>query len=259
MQETSALYKRLFSGPHRAETRVAIGDIGVLIDGRGDYITFGGTRILVSRSGADAGYDEGMLMSVSTISQVFKSNKPEVGCCVSGEIELTMLKPAGDIPRTAQVVPYVRLVAGGEYSEWIQKGVYYVDTRSVNNDDSGVNILTLHGYDAMMKSEQEYTGEHLAWPSTDLEVVKDIAGMMGVQVEPETLAQINMGYSVQLPVDYTCREVLGFVAAMYAGSFVMSDLGELKLIRLNGIPKETRYLVDNAGYAITFGGDRIKV
>lgn len=259
MQETSALYKRLFSGPHRVETRVAIGDVGVLIDGRGDSILFGGTRILVARSGADAGYDESILMSVATISQVFSNDKPEVGCCVSGEIDLEMLKPAGEIPRMAQVVPYIRLTDGVEYSEWIQKGVYYVDTRSNNNDDSGVNVLTLHGYDAMMKAEQDYTGSALPWPNTDIHVVQDIARMMGVQVEPETLAILSMGYTVQLPVSYTCREVLGYIAAMYAGCFIMSDLGELKLIQLNGIPKETRYLVDNAGYAITFGGTRIKV
>ena len=259
MQETSALYKRLFAGAHRVETRVAIGDVGILIDERGDSITFGGVRILVARSGAEAGFDESILMSVTTMSQVFGEDKPEVGCCVSSEIELTMLKPSGEIPRMAQVVPYVRLTDGVEYSEWIQKGVYYIDTRSHNNDDSGIEILTLHGYDAMMKSEQDYTGSALAWPNTDINVVKDIARIMGVQVEPETVEKLAMGYTVQLPAGYTCREVLGYVAAMYAGCFVMSDLGELKLIQLNTIPKETRYLVDSAGYAITFGGDRIKV
>lgn len=259
MQETSEVYKRLYAGTHRVETRVSIGDIGVLIDGRGNSITFGGTRILVARSGADAGFDESKLMSVSTVGQVFSHSKPEVGCCVSKELDIVMLKPAGDIPRMAQVVPYVRLTNGYEHSEWLQKGIYYVDTRSSNNDDSSVTTLTMHCYDAMLKSEKDYDGSNLSWPSTDIDVVRDIAALMDVQVESETLSAISNRYSVQLPFGYTCREILGYIAAMYAGCFIMSDVGELKLVRLNGIPKETRYLVDNAGYVLTFGGTRIKV
>ena len=46
---------------------------------------------------------------------------------------------------------------------------------------------------------------------------------------------------------------------MYAGCFVMSDLGELRLVALNGIPAETRYLIAAAGQPITFGGVRILV
>lgn len=259
MHETSALYKKLFAGNHRVETRVAIGDVGVLISERGESISFGGTRILVARSGADAGYDESILMNVTTIRQVFSNNKPQVGCCVAGEIDLEMLKPAGELPRMAQLVPYVRLSNGVEHSEWIQKGVFFVDTRVSNKDDSGLEILSLHGYDAMMKAEQDYAGASLPWPNTDINVVRDIAGIMGVQLEAESAEKINLGYTIQLPSGYTCREVLGYVAAMYAGCFVMSDMGELKLIQLNSIPKETRYLIDNAGYAITFGGARIKV
>jgi hypothetical protein len=53
--------------------------------------------------------------------------------------------------------------------------------------------------------------------------------------------------------------VLGYIAAMYAGSFVMSDLGELRLIPINNIPKETRRLIDQSGNAILFGGVRILV
>ena len=49
------------------------------------------------------------------------------------------------------------------------------------------------------------------------------------------------------------------IAAMYAGCFLMSESGELLLVCFWNIPKETRYLIDTHGYAITFGGDRIVV
>lgn len=259
MHETSALYKQLLSEPHVVETRVAIGETGRLIDEWNNTITFGGLGILVGRSGADAGYTESMLKSVTTLSQVFSRNKPEVGCCVSSELDLVMIKPAGDIPRMAQVVPYVRLSNGIVHSEWIQKGVYYVDTRANNADDSTIRVLKLHCYDAMLKAEQDYIGDRLQWPSTDLQVVQDIAELMEVSIEPETAQLLNRAYEVQLPVGYTRREVLGYIAAMYAGCFIMSDAGELRLLRLNGIPKETRYLIDQNGFTLTFGGIRIRV
>ena len=40
---------------------------------------------------------------------------------------------------------------------------------------------------------------------------------------------------------------------------ITADAGKLRLVRLNEIGIETRYLVDNAGYSIKFGGDRILV
>ena len=57
MQTTSDLYRELLSGSHWKETRLAIGETGKLITKLGDTITFGGTSILVGRSGADGGYD----------------------------------------------------------------------------------------------------------------------------------------------------------------------------------------------------------
>ena len=39
----------------------------------------------------------------------------------------------------------------------------------------------------------------------------------------------------------------------------MTPVGKLRLVLLNSLPKETNYLVDNGGNAITFGGDRILV
>jgi hypothetical protein len=55
------------------------------------------------------------------------------------------------------------------------------------------------------------------------------------------------------------REVLGFIAAMYGGNWVITKEGKLSLITLAGLPEETNYLVTNFGNPITFGGDRILV
>lgn len=259
MQETSALYKQIISGQHWKETSLAIGESGRLITERNDVITFAGTSILISRSGGDSGYGENWLMSMSTSRSMFANDTPEVGCCISGEIDVKLLKPIADIPRMAMLTPYVRVANGVAASEWIQKGVFFIDSRETSEDAAGNTVLTIHGYDAMLKAEQPYSGALLNWPSTDIQVVRDIAAYMGVSLDVRTVNIMTHGYAVQLPSAYTMREVLSSIAAMYCGCFIMSDVGELRLVRLNEIPAETRYLVDNAGFVLMFGGDRILV
>lgn len=265
MQYTTELYKDLLEGLqagkalHKCELRLAIGETGVLITKQGDSITFGGTSVLVGATGADGGYDEKMLISLGTETKVFGETTPAVGCCVSGEIDIEMLKPISAIPKQARLVPYVRLTDGARCSEWIQKGVFYLDTRQKKEDGSGIEKIIIHGYDAMLKAEQDYPSSRLSWPARDIDVVREIADFIGVAVDTRTAAIIKHSYAIQYPARYSCREVLGYIAAMYAGCFVMSDLGELRLVTINGIPAETRYLVAAAGQPITFGGVRILV
>lgn len=92
-------------------------------------------------------------------------------------------------------------------------------------------------------------------------MVKEIANAMGVAVDKRTVQLMNHAYPIEYPGDYSQREVLGFIAAAYAGCFVMSDLGELRLVVLNNLPQDTRNLVISLSdrRAITFGGVRILV
>lgn len=261
MQETSALYQELLASNHKMETRLAIGETGVLITKQGDAITFGGISILTGASGADGGYDASLLVSMETDNGVFSQESPEVGACVIGQIDIEMHKPFGDIPERARLVPYVRLtdISGTRYSEWIQKGVFYIDTREKKEDGSPIEKIIIQGYDDMRKAEQDYPSSTLSWPAKDIDVVREIAAFLGVSIDARTIPIINRGYTIQYPAGYSCRDTLGYIAAMYAGCFVMSDLGELRLITIHGIPKETRYLIEPGGFAITFGGDRILV
>lgn len=259
MQETSGLYQELLASDHSIETRLAIGETGVLITKRGENITFGGVSILVGATGADGGYDETLLVSMETNSRVFGSDTPTVGDCISAEIDIEMHKPYGEIPKQARLVPYVRLTDGNRHSEWIQKGVFYIDTRAKKEDGSSIEKIVIHGYDDMLRAEDDYPESTLAWPARDIDVVREIAVSMGVSVDKRTVQIMDKGYLVQYPGDYTGREVLGYIAAMYAGCFIMSDIGELRLVGLVDIPKETRYLITDAGQAITFGGVRILV
>lgn len=257
MQTTSSLYKEILSDDHWKEYRLVIGERGKLITELNEAILFGGVRILTAASGADAGYAEDIIVSMRTNCGIFPEDTPTVGECIAGEISATILKPKGDIPRMSRVVPYVRICNSEKQSEWIQKGVYFIDQRSYSGE--GNELMEIHGYDAMLFSEADFPSSTAEWPRKDIDVVRDIAAEMDATVDARTVSIMNKGYMVQYPAEYSQREVLGFLAAMYAGSFVMTDVGELRLVQLNGIPKETSFLTDHAGFVLTFGGERILV
>lgn len=258
MQETSSLYKRLLADPgHWKEYTLVIGETGVLVDEFSSRITFGGTAILVATTGADSGFRESAIISMSTQKRIFSGPNPTVGNCVAGQITVEMMKPKGNIPRRARLAPYVRLTNGKEYSEWLQKGVFFIDHREYSGDEN--ERMTVHGYDHIILTEDEFPSSTNTWPRKDIDVVRDIATTIGTSVDSRTVSIMNKGYSINYPAGYSMQEVLENIAAMYAGSFVMSDTGELLLVTIFGIPKETSYLIDNVGFAITFGGDRILV
>lgn len=259
MQRTSDLYQELLAGEHRKETRLSIGETGVLITKQGEDITFGGVSILVGATGADGGFDESILVTMETDNNAFGAQSPQVGACVSAEINVEMLKPVGELSPMARLVPYTRLTDGTRYSEWIQKGVFYIDTRQEKEYGQDLKTMVIHGYDDMLKAEQDYPASTLSWPARDIDVVREIASFIDVSVDDRTIPIINRGYLIQYPAGYSCRDVLGYIAAMYAGCFIMSDVGELRLVTIYGIPKETRYLIEQKGAAITFGGVKILV
>ena len=249
-------------------------------------------------------------------------------------------------------------VSGTEYSEWIPKGVFYIDTRKLDTESG---VLTLHGYDAMLKSEIEFlkaqdeyscyalssgskfaSGEYRItapdgnmyffnigswnsvsgsvtqhqlrftwdpsdgmsgfeyidsersdgeefhynkeisfystsagtsryipgltgwiqassdnWPRKDVFLVSKIASIMGVETDPRTV--LDAETDVPYPIDWTCREILSYIAIAHCGNWTITDEGKLRLVPLWSIPEATHYLVDQYGDPITMGGVKILV
>lgn len=145
-------------------------------------------------------------------------------------------------------------------SEWIPQGVYFIDTREVTANNNGLDILTLHGFDAMMKAEQPYSSNATVSDATDTEYVQAIADAIGVEVDSRTW-DIMRGYTMPFPLGYSMREVLGYIASSYIGSFIITDVGKLRLVSLLGLPEISTesLLADEYGNAIIFGEDAILV
>ena len=236
---------------------LAIGETGALITERGDTILFGGTAILVDEGDAESGFRETELFSISTNSKVFNQDYPVVGCAVAAEIDIQMINPLTELPKMARIAPFVRVTDGERYSEWIQKGEFFIDTRSVTRNDNGLDVLTIHGYDAMLKFEKNYPDDSgNDYPLLDIDMVRHIAEAEGVKVDERTVELMDCEYMFPLPVGYSSREMLGIIAASYGGNFIMSDVGELLLLKLGNLPEETNYLIDQGGNVLVFGEDQ---
>ena len=252
------------SGNYSVEWAVDIGESGRLITHTGDYITFGSgdglVRVLVSSAGADNGFREDILKNVSVTNAMF-SGSPEIGKAVSGEVDVEMLMPEMIIPRMAAIRVFNRIFNDTLVSGWLEQGTYYIDTREVTVNIHGRDVIKLHGYDSMLMAEQPYTWG-LSPGATDIQVVRDIVNKMqsysGIALDERTEEIMTAGYTIQSEQvgQYTMREMLGYLAAAYAGSFIITPQNKLRLVQLVTVPPETNYLAINEGntmYALTFG------
>ena len=235
MQTTSETYRNLYSNPYHCK------EVKVLVAG--------------------VEYGEESILSLKTTGCLYSGNAPAIGGCVAREIELSFY-PKGTIPRMAEIRVYVRLVLRDtgtdevtEASEWLPKGVFFIDTRSV--DDCGA--IHIRGYDILLQAESQFLGvvESGEWPRSVATVVEQIAERLGVSIDSRTV--LNEEYMVSYPSDYTMREILGHIAVAHGGNWISNDAGELRLVGLAEIPPETNHLVTESGSAITFGGVRIRV
>ena len=208
MNSTSTLYKSIYSGIHRFEVKVNIGSTD---------------------------YGMNVLTSLNSNRSVFGSGSPRLGLAPAGELSLSLYLDSGSVPRMAEIRPYFRVVNDTQQSEWIAKGVYYVDTREA---DTTTGLLTLHAYDAMLKGEQAYPSVEHIWPYSDINVVTEIASFLSVGVDERTTELMTAGFMIPLPSQYTIRETLQYIAALYGGSFVITDNNCLRLIPLWSVKSE---------------------
>lgn len=206
MQTTSELYNSILLKPYDVETKL-------------DIYTADGETLVGS-------YGEDVLVSASITGKLFSS--PSIGAAVGRGISVKMLMPAELLPRMAMLKPFIRIRYGDDISEWIQKGVYFIDTRSM---DSQTGVLSINGYDAMLKTEQIYSPDASGtWPRTMSTVVNDICSKIGVTLDSRTT--ISSEYVCQLDTTLSMRKYLSYIAVAHGGNWIMTDKGELRLIGL---------------------------
>lgn len=203
MLKVSDLYRRIIAEAHHVESKLRI-------------------------SGVD--YDWESIVSTTVELEIFKEECPSVGNACSGYIEVEMLSPATEIPVTSRMELHSRVVSevDGAASEWLCRGVYWLDTRKHELTDSGQRTTVhLTGYDAMLKAELTYSPSGV-WPKPDKELLDEICTLLDIPCDE----QLGKGFLIPEPSDYTCRELLGYIAASYGGNWTIAEDGKLTLLPL---------------------------
>lgn len=183
-----------------------------------------------------------------------------IGSAATAKLTLSLF--ANTIPRAAQIKRYIRLRNGDQVSEWLPKGVFWINRRS--EEDGYWNI---EAFDAMRRAEQPWEpDQNLEFPLSMPAAVAEFARIMGVEIDPRTT--LNPAYTIDYPASdpesetgeyYSIRQELQWIAAAHAGNWIVTGEGKLLLVPLLSIPPETNYLVTEYGDAITLGGVKILV
>ncbi len=201
MQTRPANWGSLFVAPHKTEYRFVIN--GVNYDGKNVHGTPEITKPLL--------------------------DKPAIGRCCTGSLDVTVSPGTSVIPKAATVNAFCRLcsIDGKTVTTWVPQGKYYITSRSGNSH------VRLTCCDNMIKAGQTYRDKSAItqWPAPMKTVVTEIAKIMGVSVDSRTVINTGKDYVVSYPNDdVLMSEVLGMIAAAHGGNWIITENGALRLI-----------------------------
>lgn len=157
-------------------------------------------------------------------------NTAEVGNATAAVLTLE-ISQGETIPKRAKVVVQYRLMLDDARTDYIPKGIYWINTREKDG-----RYLKLTCYDAMLMAQQDYLGDVTAddWPQQETACVTEIAQRIGVEIDPRTQIGTGDNHQVSMPVGRTMREVLEQIAAANGGNWCITQAGKLLLVPFAG-------------------------
>lgn len=244
MQETSALYQQIIaSSNHWFETKVETEEHASLF-GEDDVPIY----VITER----------LLRYVKRERPGMDGHQPTVGNVFAASLDMEIEGLDWIFNPMEEFDVYVRAVGTvngvKQTSEWIPQGVYFLDTREY----SAAGTVRITAYDAMLKTEKMYPDTNHVWPYKDIDVLREIAQDIEVALDQRTIDIVTAGLMIELPADYTEREVLGMIASAYAGNFIITDANKLLLVPIYGSDDDNlngKYLADDDGTTALMMGD----
>ena len=175
-------------------------------------------------------------------SALLSDSNVGVGNCIASTLEFTV-KTRDSIPKSAQIVIKSSISDGTTTTSTMDFGTFWVNERTVEDD-----LITLKCYDAMMMGNQAYSddSQSLNWPKPMTTVVNRICQQMGVQLDARTVIRTGGDYECTKPNDdETLLDVLGYIAGMHGGNWIITPENKLRLVTLVSPCDETFDVVDD--------------
>lgn len=175
-------------------------------------------------------------------SALLSDSNVGVGNCIASTLEFTVMT-RDSIPKSAQIVIKSSISDGTTTTSTMDFGTFWVNERTVEDD-----LITLKCYDAMMMGNQAYSddSQSLNWPKPMTTVVNRICQQMGVQLDARTVIRTGGDYECTKPNDdETLLDVLGYIAGMHGGNWIITPENKLRLVTLVSPCDETFDVVDD--------------
>lgn len=182
-------------------------------------------------------------ISAPIIDRACLGDTLSVGNCIAASMKVSILTD-DDIPASAKVIIKARITDEVDYSEWLEMGTFYIDSREENS-----GLVTLQCYDSMLKAGQNYVEDNdttgrIDWPQSMQACVKEIAARIGVAIDPRTVIKTTAPYQVPYPAKLTMMQVLGYIGACHGGNWVITPENKLRLIPLVPQPVDSFDIID---------------
>jgi len=189
-------------------------------------------------------YAEDKVISFEIEQSIVSGQEFEIGAAASSRLVIR-LRTNAEIPPNAKIIPYVALSAEGitwqdadfaweeadipwegGTTEWVPLGEFYVDSREKVN-----NTWEYTCYDKLMFANTPYVSS-LSYPTTMQAVWDEICTQLGYTYDSSVV--IDPSYMVPAaPTGYTCRQVMGFIAAANAASVYAGRDGVIRFKRFS--------------------------
>lgn len=146
------------------------------------------------------------------------------------------------LEKNAVVKPYIRLDGIEGPSEWLQLGEFRIDNRKKQG-----NVWKFECYDELLKTQMLYK-TNLQFPTTTKQILLEMLFNLDFEMDEEELVNLEE-FEVTRRIDsylYTYREVLSYIATIYAANIVMDNEGKLKFVYVDD--RETKLKIEPSEY-----------
>ena len=142
-----------------------------------------------------------------------------IGSTVSAYIDVTM-KNTGLLFENTEVELQIGLLTDNKY-EYVPMGIF----KAARPEEIDGRMIKFTAYDRMINTEVLFVSE-LTYPATALQVLNEACKLSGITRSTTGLGTL---YIQEKPQGYTCREIIGYIAALYGKFAVIDRKGKLQL------------------------------
>jgi hypothetical protein len=172
-------------------------------------------------AGVIYGNDE--VVSIEVEDSIAAGEEMELGSVIASKVTIS-LRTQDAIAENAKIVPEIRMNGSDGYTEWVPPGVFYIDSRSMQN-----GVWTLTGYDKLITTSQTFESG-LVYPISMAAVLAEICGQLGLTLDASVV--INPAYTIPWQdVDISIRDMLSYIASAHGACVKLTKTEKLAFIR----------------------------